>query len=107
MVDNQAFNSQPPPMYEASLDELEAQQAALSRLIDQKKKEERNKVIAEMLQQMERYGITASDLASGVKRVRAPAPAKYRNQATGETWTGRGRAPNWLEGLNKEDFLIV
>jgi DNA-binding protein H-NS len=33
-------------------------------------------------------------------------PTKYRNEATGETWTGRGRAPKWLEGKNKDDYLI-
>jgi DNA-binding protein H-NS len=31
---------------------------------------------------------------------------KYRDTATGQSWTGRGRAPKWLEGKNKEDFLI-
>jgi DNA-binding protein H-NS len=33
-------------------------------------------------------------------------PAKYRSAETGETWTGRGRAPLWLAGKNKDDFLI-
>ena len=32
--------------------------------------------------------------------------AKYRDPVTGQTWTGRGRAPKWLEGRKKEDFLI-
>jgi DNA-binding protein H-NS len=31
---------------------------------------------------------------------------KYRDPATGKTWTGRGRAPTWLEGKDKVKFLI-
>ena len=37
---------------------------------------------------------------------RAPVPMKYRDPASGQSWTGRGRAPKWLEGKKKEDFLI-
>lgn len=107
MNDTQGFTNSASENNEPSLEELEAQQAALSRRIDQRKKDERAKVIADIRQLMERYGIAAQDLATGAKRVRAAAVAKYRNQETGDTWTGRGRAPKWLEGRNKEDFLIA
>ena len=34
-------------------------------------------------------------------------PVKYRNPATGETWTGRGRKPNWIKAHpNLEQFLV-
>ncbi|WP_408475216.1 H-NS family nucleoid-associated regulatory protein [Paraburkholderia strydomiana] len=26
-----------------------------------------------------------------------PAAPKYRNPETGETWSGRGRAPRWIK----------
>jgi DNA-binding protein H-NS len=32
--------------------------------------------------------------------------AKYRNPATGETWTGRGKAPKWIEGQDRNKFAI-
>ena len=32
--------------------------------------------------------------------------AKFRNPETGETWSGRGREPNWLKGKNREEFKI-
>ena len=53
------------------------------------------------------HGLTAEDLfsAKSVKEKKVIA-AKYKNQETGDTWTGRGRAPKWLDGKNKEDFLI-
>ncbi|MFN3593197.1 MAG: H-NS family nucleoid-associated regulatory protein [Thiobacillaceae bacterium] len=39
------------------------------------------------------------------------AQAKYRNPATGETWTGKGRKPGWLvqalaQGKSLADFAI-
>jgi DNA-binding protein H-NS len=34
-----------------------------------------------------------------------PVPPKYRDEATGKTWSGRGHAPLWLVG-DRDDFLI-
>lgn len=58
---------------------------------------------------MTSYGLTLADLGPAkikTRKERAPVPVKYRDDATGETWTGRGRAPKWLEGKNKDDYLI-
>ena len=59
------------------------------------------------------YDITAEELGLYGKRkasheaARKPAalPPKYRNPKTGQTWSGRGRAPEWL-GKNRDRFLI-
>nr|WP_175891587.1 H-NS histone family protein [Burkholderia cepacia] len=32
--------------------------------------------------------------------------AKYRNPETGETWSGRGRAPVWIAVQNRKQFRI-
>lgn len=32
---------------------------------------------------------------------------KYRDASTGATWTGRGKAPRWLEGKNRDEYLIA
>jgi DNA-binding protein H-NS len=39
------------------------------------------------------------------KTKRQPAPPMYRDPQTGATWSGRGRAPNWI-GENRDEFLI-
>jgi DNA-binding protein H-NS len=36
----------------------------------------------------------------------AKVAAKFRNPETGDTWSGRGREPNWLKGKNREDFKL-
>lgn len=57
---------------------------------------------------MQTYNLTVGDLGGASKPVKItkPVPVKYRNSETGETWTGRGRAPKWLDGKTKEDYLI-
>lgn len=39
-------------------------------------------------------------------RVRAPTPPKYRDPATGETWSGRGRPPGWILEQDRDELLI-
>jgi DNA-binding protein H-NS len=48
--------------------------------------------------------------AKGVK-TKNPVEAKYRNADTGESWSGRGKAPRWLtaaedSGQSRESFKI-
>jgi DNA-binding protein H-NS len=39
--------------------------------------------------------------------VRGPQPAKYRDPMSGATWSGRGRAPEWLTSAkDRSTFLI-
>ncbi|NOG70486.1 H-NS family nucleoid-associated regulatory protein [Roseicella sp. DB1501] len=49
--------------------------------------------------------------SEGASSERASPPAKYRNPATGEEWSGRGRAAKWIqvaeaEGKSRDEFLI-
>lgn len=37
--------------------------------------------------------------------IRSPVP-KYRDPATGATWSGRGRIPRWLVGKDLAEFAI-
>ncbi|MYN30638.1 H-NS histone family protein [Duganella levis] len=59
---------------------------------------------------MNEYGLTVDDIGGGPKQApkapRKPVEIKYRDEATGDTWTGRGRAPKWLEGKDKNQYLI-
>jgi len=32
---------------------------------------------------------------------------KYSDPVSGKTWTGRGKAPKWIEGQDRTSFLIV
>lgn len=103
---------------------LLAQKAALDKKIAQARKREIAAVVKQINALIEQYGLTPQELrfpkrstASGevaptkpVARKKAkPATSsvapKYRNPETGDTWSGRGRAPKWIVG-DKEEYLI-
>lgn len=64
---------------------------------------------AEFVEQAEKLGVSPDDILSGSKASkRAPAAPKYRNPFTGSTWSGRGKPPAWIAGVEaREPFLIV
>jgi DNA-binding protein H-NS len=57
---------------------------------------------------MQEYNLTIADLGGVTKsaKPRKSVAAKYRDKATGQEWTGRGRAPKWLAGKDRAEFLI-
>ena len=98
----------------SSYTELQREIARLMQQAESARKAEVSAVIAEIKAKMAEYGITAADLGSAGRSSRAKGvtvAAKYKNVATGETWTGRGKMPRWLQaevaaGRRKDDFLI-
>jgi DNA-binding protein H-NS len=101
----------------SSLQDLLAKRAALEQEIEATQKRERQDAIAKVKALMSEYGLTVADLSAkapgpkaGVSKGTKVAP-KYRNRATGETWSGRGLQPNWLKaaiasGKKLDDFAI-
>ena len=100
--------------------ELIAQKAELEKQIADAQREEKAGAIAQVKALMAQHGLTAADLVSS----RGPAPsrsagpkaggkvaAKYRDPATGNSWSGRGLKPNWLKaaldsGKTLTDFAV-
>jgi DNA-binding protein H-NS len=97
----------------ATYKELKAQAEALMQQAEAARQAEIASVVAEIQARMKEYGITLDDLRGGAKKTKARAAvaAKYRNPASGESWSGRGRAPRWLaeelaKGRSREEFLV-
>ncbi|MCU0841776.1 MAG: H-NS histone family protein [Thiobacillaceae bacterium] len=94
--------------------ELQDQIAALQKQAEEARKQEIAAVVNEIKAKMAEFGISVEDLgyaARGRGRKRGASGAyKYRNPATGETWTGKGRKPGWMvkalqEGKTMDSFL--
>lgn len=113
-----------------------ALQAKIEKEIEKLKKQaqalqnkKRQPVIRSIIKSMKEYGITPDEIvvafgktgsskprgtvksAAGRRGPRGPVPAKYRHPDTGETWTGRGKAPRWITeaetaGRKREEYLI-
>lgn len=101
----------------SNIAQLLEQKAAIEKQIADAQRQERSNAIAQVKTLMAQFGLTAADLAG---KASAAAPraksagkvaAKYRNAATGETWSGRGLQPKWLKaalasGKHLSDFAI-
>lgn len=89
--------------------EYTAKIAELQQLAEAARESEIAGAKAQIAAIMKDYGLTVDDLgttnAKTVKE-RVPVAAKYRDDTTGETWTGRGRSPKWLDGKDKSKYLI-
>ncbi len=88
-----------------SIAELIAQRDAIEQQIRELRESERQAAIARIREMAAEFDLTAEEVF-GRKINRNKAAAKYRDPVTGRTWNGRGRAPRWLEGKNRDDFLI-
>ena len=103
----------------ASYKELLAQRAILEREIEEARQAELAEAIGQARQLIADHGLTAADLGfklagglagMGAGKIRPPVAVKYRGPK-GETWSGRGKPPNWLkslvaQGQARDEFLV-
>jgi DNA-binding protein H-NS len=103
----------------SSLQDLLAQRAEIEKKIADVQREERTAAINKVRAMMAEFGLTAADIAgkttaaraSGAGKPTGKVAAKYRNAATGDSWSGRGLQPKWLKaalaaGAKIEDFAV-
>jgi DNA-binding protein H-NS len=101
--------------------ELQEQIKELQAQAEKVRKDELQAVISDIKSKISLYSITAKDLGFSDSQKQAVKPesiepkkklsAKYRNNETGDEWSGRGNQPKWLKaaiasGKTIDDFLI-
>jgi DNA-binding protein H-NS len=86
-------------------EELQAKIADLQAQAARVKQEEKQQAIEAARAMIDSYGITARDLGLDKAPKGKTGPksggkiaAKYRDPATGATWSGRGKTPKWING---------
>ncbi len=101
----------------ASLQELLDKKAELDRQIEATRRHERADAIAKVKGLMAEQGLSIADISGKSSSPRSggsaggKVAAKYRNSATGESWSGRGLQPKWLKaalasGRKIEEFTL-
>jgi len=100
---------------------LEKQTAELAEQIQAARDTEHADAITKIKALMASHGVSLAELGGkGGKRAKrstaksttgSKVAPKYRNQATGDTWSGRGQQPKWLKaalgtGRKIEEFKI-
>ena len=96
--------------------ELLKQREALEEVIATARAKEISEAMTKVRELVAEFGLTVQDVfpagrssakssvkSAGVNKV---AP-KYRDPATGQSWTGRGKAPKWIDGQDRAKFLIA
>ena len=102
-------------------EELKAQIERLQQELAETRESEMREAIETCKVLIDRFDLTAYHLGFVKTQVIAPKkaephtfaakkakrvyPPKYQNPATGETWSGMGHAPRWIEG-DRDDYLI-
>ena len=94
----------------SSYKELLKQREALEQKINEARRNELSEAVAQVRALVAEFGLTAQDVFP-VGRARSASAGskvapKYRNPATGQTWTGRGKPPKWIQNENREKFVI-
>lgn len=104
-----------PDIMTTSYKDLLKQREALEQQINEARRSELSSAVAQVRSLVAEYGLTAQDVfpagKSAGKGTRSSTAGtkvapKYRNPATGETWTGRGKAPKWIQNESREKFVI-
>ena len=97
-----------------SVKELRELQAKVSDALDKARVTRKRELKAKVKTMVEKEGFTLDELfgerkAGGRKTIGVP---KYRNpEDPSQTWTGKGKRPNWMnvllkKGRKKDEFLI-
>lgn len=94
----------------ASYKALVAQRQALDAQIAEARKQEVGQALATIRQLMVDFDLSHDDVfpagrKSSALKGSSVAP-KYRDPATGATWTGRGKPPTWIKDQEREKFAI-
>lgn len=103
----------------STLQDLIAQRDALTKAIQEAQKTELADAIAKAKAIVAEFGLSPADVfggktareyaskkrANGTVGPQKVAP-KYQDPNTGKVWTGRGRAPSWIDGKERARFLI-
>ncbi|KKW69287.1 histone [Lampropedia cohaerens] len=93
-----------------TLAQLLQEREALEQKINQVRQAERAEALAQIHKLIQLHGLTVNDVFGNSKSARQGSnkkvAVKYLNKETGETWTGRGKPPRWIQGQDREKFLI-
>ena len=93
-----------------TLKEIDAKLAALTIEREQIRKNELKDALEKVHALVADYGLTELDVFPPARGRTSSAGSKvapkYRAPVTGATWTGRGKAPKWIEGQDREKSAI-
>jgi DNA-binding protein H-NS len=95
-----------------TLSELIKQKEALESQIEATRKAEISDAMAKVKALVAEHGLKASDIFKSVKTAnkssgRSKVAAKYYDPSSGNSWSGRGKEPKWIQGKDRSTFKVA
>lgn len=95
----------------SSYKDLLKQREELEKQIQDARKRELAEAVQKVRTLIEEYSLTLDDVFPPARTSRSGTAGtkvapKYKNPETGETWTGRGKAPKWIQDKDRSKFEI-
>ena len=91
--------------------ELIKQKEAIEAQIAAAQQAQRSDAVNKVRAIISEHHLTQKDIFGGSKAVRKSSvnkvAAKYKDPMSGATWTGRGKAPKWIDGQDRAKFVIA
>ena len=86
--------------------ELLARKRELEKSIEAPRKKESVEALATIRELIATFGFTAQQVFPFQPAAKKKVQAKYYDPQTGKSWSGRGKAPKWLEGVDRSQYEI-
>lgn len=88
--------------------ELLKQREELEAQINAARNAEVAKAVGDIRKLIADFGLTSADIfpPARAKATRDAVAPKYRDPATGQTWTGRGKPPVWIRDQDRTKFAL-
>lgn len=95
----------------SSYKDLLKQREELEKKINEARQRELTEAVSKVRALIQEHGLSADDVFPKGRSARNHAAGskvapKYKNPKTGETWTGRGKAPKWIQDQDRSKFEI-
>ena len=87
--------------------DLLAQKRALDKQIEIARQVEAARALESVRELVQEFGFTAQQVFPWTaKEQKKKVAAKYYDPSSGATWSGRGKPPKWIDGKERDSFLI-
>lgn len=92
------------------IEQLLAQRAEIEAQINAERAHQMRAAITAVRELVAQHNLNASDVfpgrSAGMKSASKKVAAKYRDPASGKTWSGRGVSPKWFDKSRPQDFAL-
>lgn len=87
--------------------ELLTRKRELDKSIEQVRRTESAQALETIKDLIATFGFTAQQVFPFQLETKKKVQAKYYDPQTGKSWTGRGKEPKWLQGVDRRQFEIA